>query len=117
DAIPRFGLLTESIQVKGAVALAAVSRAGMHLDLERVRATEADLRARLEGLLTTLRELCPGLFKTKTDRRTGEVTLRLNTGSGTPSRSDKVLQEELARVADRLGRGTRRPPAIPPATK
>jgi hypothetical protein len=117
DAIARFGLLTESIQVKGAVALAAVSRAGMHLDLDRVRATEADLRARLEGLLTTLQEYYPGLFKTKTDRRTGEVTRRLNPGSGTPSRSDKALQEELARVVDRLGRETGRTPDIPRTSK
>jgi hypothetical protein len=117
DAIARFGLLTESLQVKGAVALAAVSRAGMHLDPERVRATESDLRARLGESLTAVRGLCPGLFKSRTDRKTGEVTLRINARSGTPSRSDKALQEELARIVARLGRETGRPPAVPRTKK
>jgi hypothetical protein len=117
DAIARFGLLTEAVQVKGAVALAAVSRAGMHLDPDRVRATESDLRARLGESLTTLRPLCPGLFKTRTDRKTGEVTLRVTAGSGAPSRSNAALQAELARASERIAQTTGRPPAIPRTKK
>ena len=38
-----FGLLTEAVQVKKAIALAAVTRNGMRLDRDQLRATQADL--------------------------------------------------------------------------
>src|SRR5262249_6489493 len=115
-AVARFGLLTESIQVKGAVALAAVSRAGMHLDGDRVRAAEAALRAELDQSVAELRALCPGLFRTRTDRETGAVTLRVNKRTGTPSRSDAALQAELARAAEAAG-AAGRPVAVPRTTR
>ena len=115
-AVAAFGLLTESVQVKGAVALAQVSRAGMHLDRARVEANESELRGRRDAAVGALRAVCPDLFKTRTDKVTGQVSLR-HTKSGAPSRSDKVLQERLARVLDEIGRETGQAPSIPRTRK
>jgi hypothetical protein len=117
DTVERFGVLSLSVQVKGAVALAGVSRNGMCLDLDRVRASEAEVRAALEGSLADLRARRPDLFRTRVDRATGRPVPCVSKKTGTPSRSDKVLQKELARVADELGRRAGQPLPIPRTSK
>jgi hypothetical protein len=114
--LARFGVLTESLQVKAAVALAAVTRRGMHLDLGWVQAAESELRARLDGAIAALRAICPGFFKLKKDRATGQTGLRLTAKAGTPSRSNKVLQEQLVRVAAEVREETGQDLSIPRIT-
>ena len=53
DAIERFGPLTEAVQVKGAIALADISRRGMAIDLEHARGVES----RLDSPLLSLRRV------------------------------------------------------------
>jgi DNA polymerase I-like protein with 3'-5' exonuclease and polymerase domains len=96
QAADRFGLLTESVQVKKAIALAQVSRNGMCVDLEAVRDGEAELLRHLDEVTTRLRAVCPELYKT--DKQGG---LRC-TKAGAPSKSAKALGNQLARVREEL---------------
>jgi hypothetical protein len=116
DAIERFGLLSEFVQVKGTVALAQVSRYGMHLDRALVEASASELRGRRDAAFEALHAMRHDLFKTRTDKETGQVVLRL-TKSGAPSRSDKVLQEQLARVIDDVRQEAGQDLAIPRTKK
>ncbi len=112
DVLARHGALSESIQVKGAVALACIERHGMHLDLDRVRSAETSLRVGLEAAVTGLRAICPELFKTSRDPATGETGLR-RTQNGVPSISEEVLQRQLRRVIDEIREATGQELEIP----
>ena len=56
----RYGVLTEAIQVQGAIALAAVSRNGMHVDTERIRTLRGVLERRRDDLLGMVEEVLSG---------------------------------------------------------
>jgi DNA polymerase I-like protein with 3'-5' exonuclease and polymerase domains len=99
DAAERFGLLTETIQTKKAIALAQIQRNGMCLDAPRLAAAEADLRKRLDGLVAAVRELCPALYKLRKD---GAL---IATKSGSPSKSKVALEAKLQEVTEELRRG------------
>jgi hypothetical protein len=98
DVLPgareRWGLLTEAVQVKKAIALAQVTRNGMHLDRERLCHAEADLRQRLANAVARVRRQCPGLFKTD---KAGNLC---TTKNGTPSKSQAALLGQLQAVLD-----------------
>jgi hypothetical protein len=96
DARQRFGLLTEGIQVKKAIALVQVTRNGLCLDRPWLEHAEADLRQRLVEAVGSVRELCPDLYKLD---RQGDLVC---TKAGTPSRSNKALAEQLEKVAAEL---------------
>jgi site-specific DNA-adenine methylase len=96
DARERYGLLTEAVQVKKAIALAAIERAGMCLDRGRLAAGEADLKRRLAGAVAEVQALCPGLYTTR-----GDGTLE-TTPTGGPAKSNKVRDAMLERVAREL---------------
>jgi DNA polymerase I-like protein with 3'-5' exonuclease and polymerase domains len=100
DARQKFGLLTEAVQVKKAIALAQIGRAGMTVDLEWVRKTEGALRQELLQETTAAQALCPvyrvdesGAFATsgKTD---------------TPAFDDLLLREQLGRIQEEIERET-----------
>jgi hypothetical protein len=92
DADQRFGLLTETVQVKKAIALAAIERCGMAVDLDWARRHESDLRQRLGVAVAAVREQCPDLYKIDRD---GPFR---TTRTGAPSRSNKVLLARLATI-------------------
>jgi DNA polymerase I-like protein with 3'-5' exonuclease and polymerase domains/site-specific DNA-adenine methylase len=96
DAREKYGLLSEGVQVKKAIGLAAIQRNGMALDRRRLAAGEADLRRRLAGAVAEVRAACPGLYQTDKD---GKLVL---TNTGASSRSRKVLDDTLERVAGEL---------------
>jgi DNA polymerase I-like protein with 3'-5' exonuclease and polymerase domains len=96
DAVERFGLLTEAIQVKKAIALTQIQRNGQCLDHPRLMDAEADLRQRLAGAVARARELCPELYKI--DK---EGALKL-TAAGVPSKSNAALVAKLQQVAEGL---------------
>jgi hypothetical protein len=107
DARERFGLLTEAVQVKKAIALTQVTRNGMCVDLASVREGEAELRRSLGEAVSRVRALCPGLYNTD---RQGDLVL---TRTGAPSRSAKALDVQLAKVAEEVRRETGIVPKIP----
>jgi hypothetical protein len=96
DAGVRFGLLTEAVQVKKAIALAQVTRTGMRVDLDRVRRGEADLRQRLDAAVADVRALGPDLYKLD---KGGNLK---PTKTGAPSRSNKALVARLAAVKEEV---------------
>jgi DNA adenine methylase len=97
DAAERFGLLTETVQARKAIALAAVERHGVSIDRGRVGAVSADLRARLESSVAEARRLCPELYKVN---KRGELVYSVK--SGAPSRSNKALDAQLVKVKEEL---------------
>jgi hypothetical protein len=101
DMIGRFGPLSETVQVKGAIALADLTRRGMHLDRELVQSTEEGLRRERDRAVDSLRDLCPALFKVKRDRATGQIGLQYSK-TGAPAKHLKVLQGQLAAIVDEL---------------
>jgi hypothetical protein len=107
DARQRFGLLTEAVQVKKAIALAKVTRNGMCVDLERLRPAEADLKRRLAAAVGEVRSLCPALYKTDAE---GNLVF---TRAGAPSRSNAALEEQLALAAEAVRRETGEAPSVP----
>jgi DNA adenine methylase len=112
DARERFGLLTEAVQVKKAIALAAIQHNGMSLDRRRLAAGEADLRRRLAGAVAEVRAVCPALYKVAKDG-----SLKLTRG-GAPARSNKVLSDTLDRAAQELkGQGLEVSVPLTPRTR
>jgi hypothetical protein len=100
DARQKFGLLTEAIQVKKAIALAQVTRNGMCLDLEWLRVAEHDLRRRLGEAVAAVRAISPDLYKTDAG---GNLILA---GKGAaPSKKADVLVAELEKVVQQVREG------------
>ncbi len=98
EAKRRFGLLTESLQVRGAIALGQIERNGISLDREQVESTRTKLAAEVSstiGKLEDLPEVC-GLFKRS---KTGALIL---TASLKPSINKLRLGEILDAVAVNL---------------
>jgi len=114
EAVLRYGPLSETVQIKGAIALAQVSRNGMHLDLARSSAVREGYRAELSRIVARLREMpeCAGLFKTR--KRTGELVV---TRHGTPSLSQKVLRQVLTGIASAAAKESGQTIAVPTTAK
>lgn len=93
-----FGLLTESLQVKAAIALGQIERQGVALDQKQVAATKAKLSREVESLIADLQQLpeCKGLFKLS---KCGSLTL---TASGKPATNQIRLCEVLEAIAEDL---------------
>jgi len=97
-ASSRFGLLTESLQVRGAIALAEIERNGIALDQVQVEATKEGLSREVDSLIQKLRQLpeSEGLFKFN---RSGDLVL---TASLKPATNQGRLCEILESIAEEL---------------
>jgi site-specific DNA-adenine methylase len=96
DARERFGLLTEAVQVRKAIALAAIQRNGMTIDRGRLALGEADLRQHLIEAVAEVQGLCPGLYTVRSD---GTVE---TTPTGQPCKGKAVLEGRLEEIAETL---------------
>jgi DNA adenine methylase len=96
DARERFGLLTEAVQVRKAIALVVIQRNGMCLDLGRLVTGEAELRQRLVEAVAEVQTLCPGIYTVRPD---GTVE---TTPTGQPQKSKGALGERLEEIAETL---------------
>jgi DNA polymerase I-like protein with 3'-5' exonuclease and polymerase domains len=92
ETIRRWGVLTESLQIRGALALAQVTRNGLQLDLEQSERVYKGLQARLQALVERLSRHARGRDLFKIDRKIGKVKF---TKSHAPSFSTKVVREIL----------------------
>jgi DNA polymerase I-like protein with 3'-5' exonuclease and polymerase domains len=108
DARQRFGLLTEAIQVKKAIALVQITRNGMHLDQAWLQQAEGDLRRRLDEAVSLVRSHCPGLYKTDKEGR-----LVCSGKAHTPSKNDTALRAQLAAVKEEILQESGIEPSIP----
>jgi DNA polymerase I-like protein with 3'-5' exonuclease and polymerase domains len=97
-ASSRFGLLTESLQVRGAIALSQIERNGIALDQLQVEATKTKLSAEVERLIEQLQQMeaTEGLFKLSKSRSL------ILTASGKPSTNQAKLIELLEAIAEDL---------------
>lgn len=97
-ASSRFGILTESLQVKGAIALSQIERNGISLDQLQVESTKKKLSEQVESLIIQLQQLpeTDGLFKRS---KSGSLIL---TASGKPATNQLRLCELLEAIAKDL---------------
>jgi hypothetical protein len=107
DAKRRFGPLTASLQVQGAIALDYVSRSGIHVDVERTHALHQDLLSSLQDRVTELEEIAGDVFQKYV--RTGKHKM---SDSGVPRRNAKLIKERLEEIARRSSE-----PIDPPRNK
>ncbi len=96
DAIKRFGLLSEAIQVEGAIALAQLSRDGLHTAPERLREAREKYLRELQPLIDTFRTDYPGILLFD------EMGNSKLTPSGLPSKSLRELDLQLVKAVDEI---------------
>jgi hypothetical protein len=98
ETIAKYGPLTETIQVKAAIALAAITRSGIRLDLDHAADVRRALDDRLEQAVACLRAVPEylGLFQLDRDGR------EKKTENQVPSLSRKQLQHILVRVTGEI---------------
>lgn len=96
DCRDRFGLLTESLQVRGAIALDQITRNGLRLDRQQVESTKRRLADEVDRLVAEIEPIAAGVFKRKKDG-----TLQV-TASRSPSVDQKRLIEILEGIAVEL---------------
>ena len=96
----RFGLLTENIQVWAAVALADISRCGLHIDQQSLAELRNRLLAEIDGAVDVVlaNSDAAGVFKRKKD---GE--LQRTSKSHKPSTSENELRSWLSSIATSHG--------------
>jgi hypothetical protein len=107
DARQKFGLLTEAVQVKKAIALAQVTRNGMVVDLTWVRQAEKNLRAEQLRAVAAAQAICPVY---RVDGASNFVT---SGKTDTPALLDASLRDQLALIKEAIEKETGAPVKIP----
>jgi hypothetical protein len=111
DARQKFGLLTEAIQVKKAIALAQITRNPMTVDLDWVRKTEGELREELQRAVAGAQAICP-IYKRN---EKGELIPSGKTGA--PSFDEEKLRTHLVDIKEKIESDCERRLLIPTTTK
>jgi len=112
--LERFGMLSEAVQVKGAIAMAQVSRLGMHLDVHRLQIVQDELRKVQDELINELSS-DPSWQKVVRRDRKGQIIL---TPKGqAPSLNQTLLRQRLELAATEVARESGRRVAIPRSEK
>jgi DNA polymerase I-like protein with 3'-5' exonuclease and polymerase domains len=109
NALEQFGPLSEAIQVKSAIALAQITRNGIHVDVARLGAVRQRLQERVDRLVAAI-EAEPawhGLLRYQRDGR-----LLLTAKGRTPSLSQNRLVELLVDAARSVSEKTGEPITI-----
>jgi site-specific DNA-methyltransferase (adenine-specific) len=112
DAVLRFGLLSEAVQVKKAIALAQITRNGMCIDRTWASRVEAELRRRLDQTVANVRTVCPQLYKTD-----AAGNLVCDGKARTPSKNTKALAAQLEGIAEEIKQARGVGPSIPLTNK
>ena len=111
DAVARFGILSEAIQVEGAIALSSLSRNGIHTNLERLEAAEAAFRQEFEPAISQICSNYPGVFIVDAS---GNLK---PTASGLPQKSHKQLDQELSAAVELICKQTGTAVVVPKTAK
>jgi len=107
DARQKFGLLTEAVQVKKAIALAQITRNGITADLEWARKTECALREELLQAVAGAHAICPVY-------QVDEVGQFIFAGKTcAPAFQDKDLRDQLALIKKQIEQENSLPVNIP----
>lgn len=95
----KYGLLTEHIQTKAAIVLAAISRAGMCVDLARAAELRREVDEQIQDAIQKLTSLAgPEVFHRY--KKTGHF--KINKDSGLPRLNTTVLVTHLQSIAKQL---------------
>jgi hypothetical protein len=89
NAIERFGLFTEQIQVRKAIALAQITRNGMHIDPEFVSSVVAALEERMHEAAAEAKEVLQGVYSNGPSKAK----------SGKPSINTRIRDDYLSSLA------------------
>jgi DNA polymerase I-like protein with 3'-5' exonuclease and polymerase domains len=111
DARQKFGLLTEAVQVKKAIALASITHNGMAVDLAWVRRTESELRQEMLRATAAAQAICP-VYKENDDG-----TFITSGKTNTPAFLDGVLRDELTRIKEGIEKETGASLKVPTTNK
>jgi hypothetical protein len=93
DATAKYGLLTETLQVRKSIALSQIQRNGLAIDPDWVCREEHTLRNRLAEVTAVTAELCPGLYNVREDGSWEK------TKTGGPKKNLEPLRQKLAGIA------------------
>lgn len=98
DAVERFGLLTESLQVRAAIALGQIERDGMTIDRQQIESTKSRLSSEITALIDQIQRLpeTAELYKRSSD---GKPIL---TATGKPATNQLRLRELLEGIANTI---------------
>jgi hypothetical protein len=104
EALRRFGPLTATLQVQGAIALDYISRTGICVDVKRARSLHAEIAELVRQHMAELEQLAEGaaIFRRYGPRSKKAGQLQLS-GSGVAKRNAKLIKaklEQIARAAD-----------------
>ncbi len=110
DNINKWGMFTESIQIKGAIALSKVYHNGIRIDMAKKEESYKELERKVKEAYDQLNSNPRYRTVFKVHRRTG---VQLLTDSGMPSISMKVLKEILFNEAQRIENDTNTKVKIP----
>jgi DNA polymerase I-like protein with 3'-5' exonuclease and polymerase domains len=94
ETIEKYGIFTENLQVKAAVALSNITNRGIKLDVNFSNNLHNKIQEEVNELSTTIHELYPNLFKRH--KKTGEIDYTKN---GAPRKNLKVLRDIFTSVA------------------
>lgn len=100
DAPARFGLLSEAIQVEADIALSAISRNGLHTNLQRHHLAESAFRREFEPVVDELMSKYPGVI---VQDRSGKPRL---TAGGLPQKSHTHLDKQLSVAVEEIRQQT-----------
>ncbi len=100
DSVERYGLLTEKIQVLGAIALAQVGRNGIHIDRTAATSLEEKIRTQAAEGLSYIQTHHEDILNIKVYKKTGERKIIYTPKSNTFSLKHKKLQETLIRICE-----------------
>ena len=111
DAVSRFGPLSEAIQVEAAIALAQISRNGMHTHADRLRTAIHGHQTELDGVIAEFCTRYPGVLKLDHNG------VLMRTPSGLPSKSNKALDRYLVQAVQEIGQRDQVQVAVPMTEK
>lgn len=105
DALQKFGVLSEYVQVKGSIVLDQLSRTPLHIDVAKREEMEAATRKRYQLHMNSLLELEPDLFRRYSDKSPKKHLrgqIQTNKKTGLPKMNNSVLKRRLEEEAARL---------------
>lgn len=101
ELVAKYGLLTETLQVRASIALADIGHRGIAIDTAYREQVHEKLMADAEKKIEWMDGECPGLFKKyKIKSKAGEFML---TPTGLPKMNLEALRVKLAEIASRHG--------------
>lgn len=91
-----YGFLTEGIQVRAAICLAAIHRTGLHIDTEHAARLKTDLEQTIQQTICQMEQHDPNLFHRYKKQ---PCRLKMNLESGLPKMNQQQLVHNLAAIA------------------